>query len=304
MRGRHANEAFKEFRLDLFQTAYDRILANGLDTLSMEGVVETQGKYLTIGLNFSRMKNELSRDIGFVLVFEDLTELIKAQKTAAWREVAQRIAHEIKNPLTPIQLSAQRVRKKFFEKAPDFEQIFDDSTGVIINEVSSLKRLVDEFSKFARMPAPQLARASLHEVIKDVVTLYRGGHRDIEFLVELDEAMPMFNMDREQINRVFVNLFDNAIQSMSQKGRLWIKTQYDSKRHRAVIKVADEGIGINPEDQERLFVPYFSRKKSGTGLGLAIVHRIISDHEGHIQASNNQPRGAVFTFELPIQLTS
>jgi len=300
VRGRHANEAFKEFRLDLFQTAYDRILANGLDTLSMEGVVETQGKHLTIGLNFSRMKNETGRDIGFVLVFEDLTELIKAQKSAAWREVAQRIAHEIKNPLTPIQLSAQRVRKKFFEKAPDFEQIFDDSTGVIISEVTSLKRLVDEFSKFARMPAPQLARASLHEVIKDVVTLYRGGHRDIEFLVELDETMPMFNLDREQINRVFVNLFDNAIQSMTQKGRVWVKTQYDSKRHRAVIKVADEGTGINPEDQERLFVPYFSRKKTGTGLGLAIVHRIISDHEGQIQASNNQPRGAVFTFELPV----
>jgi two-component system nitrogen regulation sensor histidine kinase NtrY len=300
VKSRHASEAFKEFRLELFQTAYDRILANNRDTLSVEGPMEVQGKHLTIGVNCSRMRNETGRDIGFVLVFEDLTELIKAQKTAAWREVAQRIAHEIKNPLTPIQLSAQRLRKKFFEKAADFEQIFDDSTEVIVNEVNSLKRLVDEFSKFARMPAPQLARESLHEVIKEVVTLYRGAHRDVEFIVELDETMPPVNLDKDQMNRVFVNMFDNAIQSMGQKGRIWIRTQYDSKRHRAVVSVADEGTGINPEDQELLFVPYFSRKKTGTGLGLAIVHRIITDHEGQIQASNNHPTGAVFTFELPV----
>ena len=300
VRGRHVNEAFKDFRLDLFQTAYDRILTNSLDTLSMEGLMDVQGRYLTVGLNCSRMRNETGKDIGYVLVFEDLTELIKAQKTAAWQEVAQRIAHEIKNPLTPIQLSAQRLRKKFFEKAADFEQIFDDATEVIVNEVNSLKRLVDEFSKFARMPPPQLARQSLHEVIKDAVTLYRSAHRDIEFLLDLDEELPTLNLDREQMSRVCVNLFDNAIQSMGQKGRVWIKTQYDTKRHRAVVSIADEGTGINPEDQERLFVPYFSRKKTGTGLGLAIVHRIITDHEGHIQASNNQPKGAIFTFELPV----
>ncbi|MER3423419.1 MAG: PAS domain-containing sensor histidine kinase, partial [Nitrospiraceae bacterium] len=209
------------------------------------------------------MRNESGQDLGFVLVFEDLTELIKAQKVAAWQEVARRVAHEIKNPLTPIQLSAQRLRKKFFEKAQDFDTIFDESTKVIVNEVTSLKRMVDEFSKFARLPAPQMARQSLHEVIREVVTLYEGAHREIEFLVDLDDALPPVNFDREQINRVFVNLFDNAIQAMNQKGRLWIATRHDHKRHRAVVTVADEGIGIHPEDQERLFVPYFSRKKTG-----------------------------------------
>jgi len=299
LRGRPITEAFKELGLDLFQNAYDRMLADARDSLSLEGPMDVKGKFLTIGLSCSRMRNEEGRDLGFVFVFEDLTELIKAQKTAAWQEVAQRIAHEIKNPLTPIQLSAQRLRKKFFDKASDFDKIFDESTGVIVTEVNSLKRMVDEFSKFARMPVPQMARQALHDVVREVVALYRSAHREVEFLVDLDETLPPLNFDREQMNRVFVNLFDNAIQAMSQKGRLWVTTRYDGKRRRAVVSVADEGVGIAPEDQEKLFVPYFSRKRTGTGLGLAIVHRIITDHEGQISALNNQPKGAVFTFELP-----
>ncbi len=300
LRARPAGEAFKERKLEIFQSAYDRMLVDGRDSLSLEGPVEADGKLLTVGLTCSRMRDESGKDLGFVLVFEDLTELIKAQKAAAWQEVAQRIAHEIKNPLTPIQLSAQRLRKKFKEKAQDFEAVFDESTGVIVNEVNSLKRMVDEFSKFARMPAPQMKRASIHDVIQKVVTLYRGAHREIEFLVDLDDTLPALNLDHEQMNRVFVNLFDNAIQAMNQKGRLWITTRYDTKRRRAVVSVADEGVGINPEDQDKLFMPYFSRKRSGTGLGLAIVRRIIADHDGQIQGGHNQPKGAVFTFELPV----
>lgn len=300
IRGRPVNEAFKALGLGLFQTAYDRMQSDGRDSLTLEGPMEVNGKFLTIGLNCSSMRNEAGTDLGFVLVFEDLTELIQAQKVAAWQEVAQRIAHEIKNPLTPIQLSTQRLRKKFFEKAPDFEKIFDESTGVIVNEVNSLKRMVDEFSKFARMPAPRMARESLHDVIREVVSLYRGAHHDVECIADLDEGLPPLNLDREQMNRVLVNLFDNAVQAMNQKGRLWVTTRYDSKRHRAVVSVADEGPGIDPEDQERVFVPFFSRKRTGTGLGLAIVHRIITDHDGQIRAANNQPMGALFTFELPV----
>ena len=299
LRGRQVNEAFKELKLDLFQSAYDRILADALDTLALEGVMEVQGKPMTVVLNLSRMRNEAGKDLGFVLVFEDLTELMKAQKVATWKEVAQRIAHEIKNPLTPIQLSAQRLRKKFDEKAPDFNNVFEESTNVIINEVGTLKRMVDEFSKYARMPAPQMARQSLHDVVRDVVALYRGAHRDVQFLTELDDALPYLNFDREQINRVFVNLLDNAVQAMEQRGRVWITTRHDVKRRRAVVTVADDGPGINPEDMDKLFLPYFTRKRTGTGLGLAIVQRIITDHEGQIRAGRNEPRGAVFTFELP-----
>jgi two-component system nitrogen regulation sensor histidine kinase NtrY len=197
-------------------------------------------------------------------------------------------------------LSAQRLRKKFFEKSPDFDEVFDDATNVIINEVGSLKHMADEFSKFARLPAPQMTRQSLHDVLREVVTLYRAAQKDIDLILELDEDLPSINFDREQLKRVFVNLFDNAIQAMNQKGRLWVGTKYDTKRRRAVVTVADEGPGIAPEDQERLFVPYFTRKKTGTGLGLAIVRRIITDHEGQIQAGNNQPKGASFTFDLPV----
>ncbi|MDK2743886.1 MAG: ATP-binding protein [Nitrospira sp. BO4] len=299
-RERPANDVFKEFGLDLFQTAYDRMLADERDNLDLEGQLDIQGKLITIGLKGSRMRDEGNKDLGFVLVFEDLTELIKAQKVAAWQEVAKRVAHEIKNPLTPIQLSAQRLRKKFFEKSPDLDRVFDDATNVIINEVGSLKEMLDEFSKFARLPVPQMTRQSLHDVLREVVTLYREAQKDIELKIELDEDLPPINFDREQLRRVFVNLFDNAVQAMNQKGRLWIATKYDTKRRRAVVTVADEGPGIAPEDQERLFVPYFTRKKTGTGLGLAIVRRIITDHEGQIQVGNNHPKGAVFTFDLPV----
>jgi two-component system, NtrC family, nitrogen regulation sensor histidine kinase NtrY len=300
-RGRPVYEAFKAFNLHLFQKAYDQMLVEQTDSVSMEGQMETpNGRLLTLGLNISRMQNEAGQDLGFVFVFEDRTEFIKAQKTAAWQEVAQRIAHEIKNPLTPIQLSAQRLRKKFAEKSSGFEEIFDQATGVIISEVTRLKSMVDEFSKYARMPLPQMRKESLHDIIQKVIFLYMGAHRDIEFIVHFDEGLPSLNCDPEQMHRVFVNLFDNAIQAMNDRGRLWVTTECDWRRHRAVVRVGDEGIGIQPEDQKNLFVPYFSKKRTGTGLGLAIVHRIISDHNGTIHAENNHPQGAVFTFDLPL----
>ena len=299
-RGRSANEVFKEYKLDLFQSVYDRMLVDQRDNIALEGQLDLQGRFLTIGVHCSRMKDESNKDLGFVLIFEDLSELIKAQKAAAWREVAQRIAHEIKNPLTPIQLSAQRLRKKFQDKAPDFDRICDESTQVIINEVGSLKQMLDEFSKFARMPAPHMTVNSLDDVVKEVVALYDSAHREVECVVTLDPDLPLFNFDREQIKRVLVNLCDNGIHAMNHKGHLWITTRYDTKQRRAVVTVADEGTGIAPEDQEKLFVPYFSRKKTGTGLGLAIERRIVTDHDGQIHAGNHQPKGALFTFELPV----
>ena len=298
--GSSASDVCKSHQFTLFQEAYDRILLDGRESLTIEGQMDVQGKLLTIGLNLSRMRDKGSQDLGFVLVFEDRTELIKAQKTAAWQEVAQRIAHEIKNPLTPIQLSAQRLRKKFFENAPDFQGIFDQSTSVIVSEVGSLKRMVDEFSNFARMPAPHVTRESLHDVIENVAALYRGGHHDVDVTLSLDAAVPPINLDREQMRRVFVNLFDNAIQAMKQKGRIQVSTEMEWKHQRVRITVADEGPGIRQEDQVKLFVPYFSKNRRGSGLGLAIIHRIVTDHNGTIQVANRRPRGARFSIELPI----
>ena len=298
--GSSASDVCKSHQFTLFQEAYDRILLDGRESLTIEGQMDVQGKLLTIGLNLSRMRDKGGQDLGFVLVFEDRTELIKAQKTAAWQEVAQRIAHEIKNPLTPIQLSAQRLRKKFFENAPDFQGIFDQSTSVIVSEVGSLKRMVDEFSNFARMPAPHVTKESLHDVIENVAALYRGGHHDVDVTLSLDAAVPPINLDREQMHRVFVNLFDNAIQAMKQKGRIQVSTEMEWKHQRVRITVADEGPGIRQEDQVKLFVPYFSKNRRGSGLGLAIIHRIVTDHSGTIQVANRRPRGARFSIELPI----
>ena len=298
--GSSASDVCKSHQFTLFQEAYDRILLDGRESLTIEGQMDVQGKLLTIGLNLSRMRDKGGQDLGFVLVFEDRTELIKAQKTAAWQEVAQRIAHEIKNPLTPIQLSAQRLRKKFFENAPDFQGIFDQSTSVIVSEVGSLKRMVDEFSNFARMPAPHVTRESLHDVIENVAALYRGGHHDVDVTLSLDAAVPPINLDREQMRRVFVNLFDNAIQAMKQKGRIQVSTEMEWKHQRVRITVADEGPGIRQEDQVKLFVPYFSKNRRGSGLGLAIIHRIVTDHNGTIQVANRRPHGARFSIELPI----
>ena len=267
--------------------------------------MEVQGKLLTMGLNLSRMRNEAGQNLGFVFVFEDRTELIKAQKTAAWQEVAQRVAHEIKNPLTPIQLAAQRLRKKYFERSADFKAIFDESTNVIVNEVGSLKRMVDEFSKFARLPAPHMAKESLHDIIEKVSALYRGGHHDVEFIQDFDFSVPDINVDREQVRRVFVNLFDNAIQAMKQKGcefgfrRKWIGSATGFK-----LRWLMKGRAFLKKIMGQLFVPYFSRKRTGTGLGLAIVHRIVTDHNGTIQASNRHPHGALFLIELPSRLTA
>ena len=300
IRGLSITDVFKPLGLTMFMELIDRLRAGARETVAWEGHAELRGNALVLGLNASRLRNEIGRELGSVIVFDDLSALIKGQKAAAWQEVAQRIAHEIKNPLTPIQLSAQRLRKKFFEKASDFNDIFDQSTMTIVNEVNSLKRMVDEFSNFARMPTPVMERQSLHAALKEVVLLYSAAHRDIEFVANLSENLPSIMIDREQMKRVFVNLFDNAVQAMNDNGRLWVTTHHETKLRKIIIEVADEGIGIQPGDHDNLFLPYFSKKKTGTGLGLAIVHRIISDHDGRIRAGNNAPKGAIFTIELPV----
>ncbi|TAL12394.1 MAG: PAS domain S-box protein [Nitrospirae bacterium] len=300
IRGRLLNDVFKPLGLVMFTDLVERIRTGERESQIWEGQAEVGGGVLALGLNGTRLRDDKGQSLGAVVVFEDLSALIKAQKSAAWQEVAQRIAHEIKNPLTPIQLSAERLRKKFFEGAPDFNDIVDQATGTIVKEVSGLKRMVDEFSKFARMPVPVMERQSLHGALNDVIALYKGAHRDVEFVTDLDGQLPAVMMDREQMKRVFVNLFDNAVQAMNGKGCLWVSTRHEARDGKVVIEVADEGIGIQPGDQENLFLPYFSKKKAGTGLGLAIVHRIVSDHNGRIRAANHAPKGAIFTIELPV----
>lgn len=299
--GKHYQSALHLLPLDKVQELINKMRSQGKAAIEEELQVELNNKLLRLGLNITALRDEDNNYLGLVIVFEDLTELIKAQRVAAWQEVAKRIAHEIKNPLTPIQLSAQRLRKKFHENASDFNKIFDECTNTIIHEVNSIKSLVNEFYNFARMPASRPAPNDLHEIINEVVPLYRSAHKDINIINNFAEGLPVINVDKEQFKRVFVNLFENAVEAMNNKGRVWVNTHYDSDLNLVKVEVADEGAGINPDDKDKLFLPYFSKKKTGTGLGLAIVNRIIADHSGYIRVTDNKPKGTTFIIELPVK---
>jgi two-component system nitrogen regulation sensor histidine kinase NtrY len=257
---------------------------------------------LSLLVNATVLKDDAGNNVGMVIVFDDLTQLEKAQRMAAWREVARRIAHEVKNPLTPIQLSAQRLRKRYIEKLADDSKVFDDCTRTIINQVEELKRLVNEFSLFARLPATSPALNNLEGVVEESITLYRDSHKDIDFVTRVHQPIPQFYFDREQIKRAMINLFDNDIAAMEDHGKIEVELFYDSSTPPMVrIEVSDTGKGIAPEDRDRLFEPYFSTKKGGTGLGLTIVSTIISDHNGYIRVQDNEPKGARFVIELPLR---
>ncbi|MDO9462981.1 MAG: ATP-binding protein, partial [Deltaproteobacteria bacterium] len=205
--------------------------------------------------------------------------------------------------LTPIQLSAQRLRKRYIEKLADDSKVFDDCTRTIINQVEELKRLVNEFSLFARLPATNPALNSLEGVVEESITLYRDSHKDIDFVTRVHQPIPQFYFDREQIKRVMINLFDNALAAMEGHGKIETELFYDSSNPPMVrIEVSDTGKGIAPGDRERLFEPYFSTKKGGTGLGLSIVSTIISDHNGYIRVQDNELKGARFVIELPLRV--
>jgi two-component system nitrogen regulation sensor histidine kinase NtrY len=238
--------------------------------------------------------------IGLLVVFDDITEIMEAQKARTWQDIARKIAHEIKNPLTPIKLSTERMIKKWEIKDPDFDQIFRRSAKTIIKEVESLKRLVDEFSRYGKMPEIIKTPISVSTIIDEVVNLYKD-FKDIEINVTMPENLPLLELDNEQFKRVLINIFDNAVQAMTNSGRIDVTVNFDLAANKAYINIADNGPGIRDEDREKLFLPYFSTKKDGTGLGLAIASRIISEHRGHISFRDNNPNGTVFMIEIPIR---
>jgi two-component system nitrogen regulation sensor histidine kinase NtrY len=236
---------------------------------------------------------------GVVLVFDDVTPLIRAQKVAAWREVARRLAHEIKNPLTPIQLSAERLRRHFSGAAPQAKAFVDECTTTIVGEVESLKGLVDEFSQFARMPSPRTVPTDVAQLITDTIALYNGLFTDVAIEQRFAPGVPLVRLDPEQIRRVVINLVDNAIEAMERRGQIVVETQLDPANSLVRVIVADDGPGIPPGEREKLFLPYYSTKRRGSGLGLAIVRRIIAEHGGNIDVGDNTPSGTRFTIELP-----
>jgi two-component system nitrogen regulation sensor histidine kinase NtrY len=236
---------------------------------------------------------------GAVVVIDDLTPLMSAQKVAAWGEVARKLAHEIKNPLTPIQLSAQRIRKAYLKANPEFEKVLTEGTSAIVDEVDALKNLVDEFAQFARLPAAHLAPTSLHEVIDQALSLYDGLFAGVRFDRRFASELPELRLDAGQMKRLVINLVDNAIEATEKRGTVVISTEFDRPQGRVRLGVADDGPGVPPDLREKLFVPSFSTKRRGSGLGLAIASRIVQEHHGVIRVEENPPRGARFVVELP-----
>jgi len=318
-----------------------------------DGSAETNGN-LPVVLSATALPNISDGEaVGVVLVIEDLSELIAAQRASAWQEVARRMAHEIKNPLTPIQLSAERIAKNFTNgdaedklritnyelraeadsefKIQDSEsedqkpkskdqsenpkskiqnpkskdqiaKVIKDGTETILREVNSLKSMVDEFSKFARLPNVKLEKGSINETIEQSVFLYEDRFSDVKIEMSLGENIPGVMIDEEQLRRAFVNLIENSIEAFDEaqpEKLIFIKTFHDAARDLIVAEVSDNGNGISPAGFQKLFQPYFSTKGRGTGLGLAIVQRIIGEHQGKIKAVSNKPRGAKFIIELP-----
>ena len=300
-------KSYREVLSDNYAKIIDDFL--GDEGLFRKGYMDKQirlsagNRRLTLLVSLNVLRDDRGRYLGLVAVLEDLSEIEKAQRMAAWREVARRIAHEVKNPLTPIQLSAQRLKKRYGEVLDSEDaEIFSECTGMIITQVEELKRLVNEFSNFARLPAASLAPSDISKIINEALSLYKEAHKDVKFVFKDSREVPVFNLDGEQIRRVMINLFDNAIEAIEGKGEVTVELHYDNILKMVRIEVIDSGRGISSENKARLFEPYFSTKKQGTGLGLAIVSTIITDHNGFIRVKDNTPKGTKFIIELPARI--
>lgn len=295
---RHYAELLPTEHLQLAEDMMDQVTAARDRTLEIPLRITVNGQPRTFLVYVNALKDERGGAMGIVMVFDDLTEMERAQRMAAWREVARRIAHEVKNPLTPISLSAQRLQRRYSERIN--EPVFDECTRMIIDHAELIRNLVNAFSTFARFPAADPKRCRLSPIIEETISLYREGHPDIRFVVQLAEDLPEMNLDRQQLKQAMINLVDNAVAAVRNHGCISITAAYDPILKWVRIEVADDGPGIADADKIRLFEPNFSTKKAGMGLGLTIVNSIVTDHNGKIRVQNNLPKGAKFVIELPV----
>lgn len=315
--GRPLDEVVRGAAGDALQMQLRRSTVLGTVVRDLE--LHLPGKTLHLATTATPLVDAEGQHAGWVLVLDDLTELLRMEKMAAWREVAQRLAHEIKNPLTPIRLSAERVLKRYGRLAPQpasgapgaaerqgesaaFDRLLRECMHTILQEAESLKSLVDEFSRFARLPQLRLEETDLHGVIEAALNLYNGRAQDVRLVRDFDAGVPRLRLDQEQMKRVLINLVDNALEAMAgcpPPRELTIRTACDRSQKLVRIEVADTGRGFPEEYRDSVFLPYFSIRKGGTGLGLAIVRQIVMDHHGQVRAEANNPRGARIIIDLP-----
>jgi two-component system nitrogen regulation sensor histidine kinase NtrY len=307
MLGVKADQAVGESYTGVFQSEQLRTMRELMEQVKGGGTVEREIKIalpdqiVTAVATGTMLRGDDGDTLGVMIFLEDITQIQKVQRMEAWREVARRIAHEIKNPLTPIQLSAERLRKRYAKLLNGDGGVLDKCTATIITQVEDMKNLVNEFSQFARLPAAELTANNLNEIVKEALFLFKEGHKGIRFDFRQGE-IPSLDLDRDQIKRVLINLLDNALAAVEENaGEIRMSTTYSRSAGLVLLEVADNGSGLAPEVRARIFEPYFSTKKDGTGLGLAIVSAIVADHRGHIRVRPNEPRGTRFIIELPVR---
>jgi len=298
--GKHLEEALKEPNKSMAMNLLKEVRENPMGRIERQIDLPIGKRLITLRIKLTVLKEENGKYLGVVGVFEDLTQMLKAQRMVAWREVARRIAHEIKNPLTPIKLSAQRLKHRYSDRFKGNGEVFLECTDTIIQESDELKVLVNEFSRFARMPEANPKPDDLNDIIRDTLKIYPEAHPNIAFDIQLAKDLPEMNLDRAQISRAITNLVNNGIAAMDGEGELTIKTYFNRILKIVKLSIGDMGYGIPDKDKSRLFEPYFSTKKTGTGLGLTIVNTIVNDHNGYIRVRDNKPQGTVFEIEFPV----
>lgn len=306
VRGRLWRHVFDRAELRSFSEIIDRV--GGGETATVERQLNlTHGtRELAVWVTVTSLTAEDGSAAGMIVFVEDVTHLLRVERMEAWREVARRIAHEIKNPLTPIQLSAQRLRKGYLDGTQGRDRtLLDECTRTIIGQVDALKRLVNEFSTFARLPTATFAPDDLNRIVEDALILFRDAHAGIQFDVQLEAAVPQLALDRDAIKRAVVNLLDNAVAACqspeTSNPRIEVVTAYDAAVGVVRLEVADNGTGMSPDVKARAFEPYFSTKRDGTGLGLAIVSAIAADHQAYARIRDNLPRGTRVIIEFPVR---
>jgi len=299
--GKHIGQVLEKEYYQILENMIQQMKSHKAESIQREVRIQIRGRSIPLQMTLSFLYDENQVELGKVLVFDDLTAVLGAQRAAAWTEVARRIAHEIKNPLTPIKLSAERLEKKFGQQIKDVA--FHECVRLIVNQVDSLKNLVNEFNQFARLPKSSPALGQINQVIRDSLLLFRNAGKAEMVAFEPDESLPPFIFDPDQIGRIINNLVDNALAAVVDKAdaHIVIRTHYDSVLKIARVEVEDNGPGIPSHLRERIFEPYITTKVHGTGLGLAIVKRMVEDHQGFIRAYSDEQRSVTkFVIELPV----
>ncbi len=306
---RHYRDVFNKSSFSDIRTLIKELSRENRENITRELKIYVAGEAKEFLVSLTILKDDSNNKIGFIIVMNDTTDIMKAQRVAAWEEVAKRMAHEIKNPLTPIKLSAERLKKKFRGKLKgDEDSVFNEAIDTIIKEVDDLKNIVDEFSLYARLPRANFEYSDVNSLLTEAVSLYSNAHRDIEFKVDLDRGMPPLYIDRHQMKRAFMNLIDNAVYSIILKntgrtgagsnGKISVASKNLEEGRGGVITISDNGTGLSEEVVQNIYEPYFSTKQGGTGLGLAITKNIISENNADIRAENNEEGGATFTISV------